>query len=52
VTVKSGEKNWEVSISVIAQQDAFVGDIINLKHPKTNTVLVGKVTGQGEVELR
>jgi hypothetical protein len=37
---------------VIAQQDAFVGDIINLKHPKTNTVLVGKVTGQGEVELR
>jgi flagella basal body P-ring formation protein FlgA len=52
VTVKSGEKNWEVSISVIAQQDAFIGDVINLKHPKTNTALVGKVTGQGEVELR
>lgn len=52
VTVKSGEKNWEVSISVIAQQDAFIGDIINLKYPKTNTALSGLVTGQGEVELR
>lgn len=52
VTVKSGEKNWEVSISVVAQQDAFIGDVINLKHPKTNTALVGFVTGQGEVELR
>jgi flagella basal body P-ring formation protein FlgA len=52
VTVKSSEKNWEVSINVIAQQDAFVGDIINLKYPKTNTALVGRVTGQGEVELR
>ena len=47
-----GEKNWEVSLSVVAQQDAYIGDIVNLKHPKTNTTLVGQVTGQGEVELR
>lgn len=52
VTVKSGDKNWEVSISVVAQQDAFIGDVINLKHPKTNAALSGQVTGQGEVELR
>ncbi len=52
VTIRSGEKNWEVSLSVIAQQDAYIGDIVNLKHPKTNTVLVGQVIGQGEVELR
>lgn len=52
VTVRSGEGIWEVSMNVVAQQDAFVGDIVNLKHPKTNTPIVGQVTAQGEVELR
>jgi flagella basal body P-ring formation protein FlgA len=52
VTVKSGEAMWEVSVSVIAQQDAYIGDVVNLKHPKNGTQLAGKVVGQGEVELR
>jgi len=52
VTVRSGESQWEVSINVVAQQDAYVGDTVNLKHPKNNTPLVGRVVGQGEVELR
>lgn len=52
VQVKSGSGLWEVSMTVVAQQDAVVGDIINLKNPKTNGVIVGLVTGQGEVELR
>lgn len=52
VTVKTKESIWEVSMSVIAQQDAYIGDVVNLKHPKNNTTLVGQVTGQGEVELR
>lgn len=52
VQVKSGEGIWEVSMTVVAQQDAVVGDIINLKNPKTNNTLVGQVTGHGEVELR
>lgn len=52
VTVKSGEGIWEISMNVVAQQDAFIGDIVNLKHPKTNTPIVGQVTAQGEVELR
>lgn len=52
VQVKSSEGSWEVSMSVVAQQDAVVGDTINLKNPKTNSSLMGVVTGQGEVELR
>ncbi len=52
VQVKSGEGLWEVSMTFVAQQDAVVGDVINLKNPKTNNVLTGQVTGFGEVELR
>lgn len=52
VQVKSGEGLWEVSMSVVAQQDAMIGDVINLKNPKTNNLLTGQVTGFGEVELR
>lgn len=52
VTVRSGEGMWEVSMSVVAQADAYIGDTVNLKHPKNNTNLVGTVTGQGEVDLR
>ncbi len=52
VQVKSGQGLWEVSMTVVAQQDAVIGDIINLKNPKTNSILVGQVTGLGEVELR
>jgi len=52
VTVKSGDGIWEVSMNVVAQQDAFIGDIVNMKHPKTNAALVGRVVARGEVELR
>lgn len=52
VQVRSAEGLWEVSMTVVAQQDAVVGDIINLRNPKTNSILVGQVTGLGEVELR
>lgn len=52
VQIRSTEGDWEVSMSVVAQQDAVVGDVINLKNPKTNSNLTGVVTGQGEVELR
>lgn len=52
VTVRSGSGQWEVSMNLISQQDAFLGDIVNLRNPKTNTAMVGEVTGQGEVELR
>ncbi len=52
VQVTSGAGGWEVSMMVVAQQDAVIGDIINLKNPKTNNILVGQVIGLGEVELR
>jgi flagella basal body P-ring formation protein FlgA len=52
VQVRSAEAGWEVTLSMVAQQDAYVGDAVNLKNPKTNSTLVGEVTGQGEVELR
>ena len=52
VQVTSGAGTWEVSMMVVSQQDAVIGDIINLKNPKTNNILVGQVTGLGEVELR
>lgn len=52
VQVKSSEGPWEVSMTFVAQQDAVIGDVINLKNPKTNNVLTGQVTGFGEVELR
>jgi flagella basal body P-ring formation protein FlgA len=52
VQLKSSEGAWEVTVSMVAQQDAFIGDVINLKNPKTNNILMGQVTGRGEVELR
>lgn len=52
VQVRSGSDQWEVSLRVIAEGDAYIGDVINLKNPKTNSLLVGQVTGRGEVELR
>ncbi len=52
VQLKSTEGAWEISMGVIAQQDAYIGDVINLKNPRTNNILMGQVTGQGEVELR
>lgn len=52
VQLKASEGLWEVTLNMVAQQDAFVGDVINLKNPKTNNTLMGQVTGRGEVELR
>lgn len=52
VSVHSKSSGWEISINMVAQQDAFIGDTINLKNPKTNSSLSGEVVGQGEVELR
>lgn len=52
VSVRSGTPGWEVTMNMVAQQDAALGDTVNLKNPKTNTTLTGEVVGQGEVEIR
>src|SRR6185312_11684951 len=48
VQLRSAEGSWEVSMSVVAQQDGFVGDVISLKNPRSNTMLMGQVTAPGE----
>lgn len=52
VQVHAGSGVFDVSMNVVAQQDAYIGDVVNLKNPKTNAMLTGEVTGQGEVELK
>lgn len=52
VQVRSKADDWEVSLTVIADRDAFIGDTISLKNPKTNSTVVGQVTARGEVELK
>lgn len=52
VQVRSKAAGWEVSLTVVAQQDAHVGDVIQLKNPKSNSVLIGSVVGPGEVEIQ
>lgn len=50
--VFSGNNNWRVSLSAIAQQDGDVGDTVQLKNPRTKKLLTGIVTAKGEVEIR
>ncbi len=52
VQVRSRSEGWEVTLSLIADRDAFIGDVINMKNPKTSSVIVGRVTGRGEVDLQ
>jgi len=52
VQIRSASGAWEVTMNAVAQEDGFVGDVINLKNAKSNAVLMGQVTGQGEVDLR
>jgi len=52
VQVRSGQSGWEVWLSVVAQQDAAVGDVIEFKNPKTNGTFLGEVVGPARVELR
>jgi flagella basal body P-ring formation protein FlgA len=52
VQIRSHEGVWEVSLNAVAQQDAAVGDTVNLKNAKTGTGLTGEVVAPGEVELR
>lgn len=52
VRVVSSEGIWEVSMNAVADKDAFIGDTIMLKNPRTNKTLTGVVAAQGEVELK
>lgn len=52
IQVRSAEGPWEITLNVVAQQDAYIGDMVTLKNPRTNTSLMGEVVGFGEVEIR
>lgn len=52
VQLRSTEGQWEISLSAVAQQDGYIGDVVQLKNSKTNTPLTGRVVSQGEVRLQ
>lgn len=52
VQVRTREAGWEVSMSLVSQQDAYLGDVVTLKNAKTGNSLTGEVVAPGEVELR
>ena len=52
VQLRAATTDWEVSLSVVAPQDGFVGDVINFKNTKTNNVVIGRVTGPGQAEIQ
>ena len=52
VKVSLGEGSWQVTVNAIMEDDGFIGDTVNLRNPQTNRKLTGRVTGQGEVEVR
>jgi flagella basal body P-ring formation protein FlgA len=52
VQIRSSSGSWEVTMNAVAQEDGFVGDMINLKTAKSNTTLVGEITGHGEADIK
>lgn len=52
VRVYSSGGDWELSILAIAQKDGDLGDTVDLKVGKSNKILSGVVTAQGEVEIK
>lgn len=52
VRVISSGGTWELSTTAIAQKDAEIGDVIELKPLKAGKILSGIVIGQGEVQIK
>ncbi len=50
--VTRGEGLWQITSQALAEQDGFIGDRINLRHPRTQALLSGVVVADGEVELK
>lgn len=52
VQIRSSSGSWEVTMNAVAQEDGFIGDVINLKNTKSNATLVGQITGHGEADAK
>lgn len=43
---------WQVTTHGVAEQDAFIGDVVNVRNPKSNQLISGQVVDSGEVIAR
>jgi flagella basal body P-ring formation protein FlgA len=48
----SGNGGWQVMIDGVAQGSGYIGDLINVKIPRTQKLLSGLLTEKGIVEVR
>ncbi len=52
VKVFIGDESWQVSMDGVAQQNAYKGDIVKVKIPRTQKLMSGIATEKGMVEIR
>ena len=52
VKIFIGEDGWQVSMDGVAQQNAYKGDFIKVKIPKTQKIISGIAIDKGMVEVR
>jgi flagella basal body P-ring formation protein FlgA len=51
VKVVSGGEQWNVSLSAVAQQSGYVGDVIKLSNSNSQRVISGQVIARGVVRV-
>lgn len=52
VTVSTGSTGWHMSLKGVAQEHGYIGDTVRVMNTETKKILVGRVTGQGMVEVK
>lgn len=52
VRVTAGSDEWQVVLQAVTEQDAFVGDIINVRNVQSKKIITGEVVGPGQVVVR
>ena len=52
VKVLAGSGDWEVTIDGIAQSQAYIGDLVRVKIPRTQKMISGILRDKGVVELQ
>lgn len=52
VKVIAGNGEWEVSVEGVSQTSGYVGDLINVRIPRTQKVISGLLKDKGLVEVR
>ena len=52
VKVTSGSKDWQVTILGVAEQDAYVGEVVRIKNPQSKKIFLAEVLGPNEVVVK